>query len=345
MKCAPSPGFSLVELLISIALSVLLIGGVASMFVSSKSTYETNERLSRVEENGRFALDTMIRDLQTAGYAGCSKLATSRSTLTGTGAGLLRYESAIEAYNAAGSSTWAPTIPGGFVTNHVDGSDVIVAWVPKPGRPALRLRAPMATTTDDLQVPMFPTGHEGAFRNNEILMIADCEARVIFEVSSYNPQTGIVKHDAGSGANGSPGNSTNDFQYRFLKSSQVLSLQSVVYYVRNDAPTDPASIPQLYRRIDGGAAEPIAEGVEMLQLRFAEDTNNDRVADRNVRADEVTNQANIIGVSVALLVRAPEPHGTAESRTYQLLDTSVTKNDRYMRRVFSTTATVRNTAE
>jgi type IV pilus assembly protein PilW len=199
----------------------------------------------------------------------------------------------------------------------------------------------MATTTDNLQVPTFPSGHEGAFRDNEVLMIADCDKRVIFEVTDYNAQTGVLEHAVSNATGTSPGNETNDFQHRFLKSAQVLSLQSVLYYVRNDANGNPA----LYRRIDSASPEPIAEGVEMMQLRFGEDTNGDRIADRNVRADELGAARNVVSVSVALLVRSPEVYGQSETRTYQVLDTSVARSDRYMRRVFSTTAAVRNSAE
>lgn len=331
-------GFSLVELLVSIALSALLIGGVASMFVSSRTTYEANDRLARIEENGRFALDSMVRDLYAAGYAGCSKLVETTNTLKGAGAGLLKYEQGVEAHNASGAGTWTPGLDSVAIPSALSGSDVLIAWVPRPGRPALRLRAPMATPTDDILVPIFPSGHDGAFRDLEILMISDCDARAIFQVTDYNPQTGIVKHDAGGSQ---PGNDTNHLKHTYLKTAQMLSIQNVVYYVRNDANGNP----NLYRIIDGAAAEPLVEGVEMMQLRFGEDTSGDRRADRNVRADEVGNTRNIVSVSLALLVRSPEPYGAKEARTYQLLDTSVNKDDRYMRRVFTATATIRNTAE
>ena len=52
-----SRGFSVIELMVAMAISLLLLGGVISIFVSSKSSYETNERLSRIQENGRFALN------------------------------------------------------------------------------------------------------------------------------------------------------------------------------------------------------------------------------------------------------------------------------------------------
>src|SRR4051794_24843321 len=70
-------GFSLVELLVAMGLSLILLAGVATMFASSRGSYETNERLARLEENGRFALDTIARDIRSAGYLGCSNFAST----------------------------------------------------------------------------------------------------------------------------------------------------------------------------------------------------------------------------------------------------------------------------
>jgi hypothetical protein len=46
--------------MVAMAISLLLLSGVISIFVSSKSSYETNERLSRIQENGRFALNSIM---------------------------------------------------------------------------------------------------------------------------------------------------------------------------------------------------------------------------------------------------------------------------------------------
>jgi hypothetical protein len=74
------------------------------------------------------------------------------------------------------------------------------------------------------------------------------------------------------------------------------------------------------------------------------DTNADRVADKYDAAKDVTDFANVISVSVALLVRSSEEYGTKGAHSYDVLDETVVTNDRRMRRVFATTSTVRNTA-
>ena len=53
-------GFSLVELMVALALSLVLMSGVLSIFFSSKVTYLANEKTARLQENGRTALDLIV---------------------------------------------------------------------------------------------------------------------------------------------------------------------------------------------------------------------------------------------------------------------------------------------
>src|ERR1700754_494713 len=68
-----SSGFSIVELMVAVTLSLILLGGVVTLFASSRKSYEGNEHLARMQETGRFALDQIIRDIRSAGYLGCAK--------------------------------------------------------------------------------------------------------------------------------------------------------------------------------------------------------------------------------------------------------------------------------
>lgn len=70
-------GFSLVELMIAMTLSLMLLGAVIQVFLSSKLTSELSNDVSRVQENGRFSLEFLARDIRMAGY---SNLPRHRST-------------------------------------------------------------------------------------------------------------------------------------------------------------------------------------------------------------------------------------------------------------------------
>ncbi|MCC6136509.1 MAG: prepilin-type N-terminal cleavage/methylation domain-containing protein [Gammaproteobacteria bacterium] len=62
-------GLTLVEILVALVISAFLIAGVIQLFVGSKQTYRGHDALSRIQENGRLALDNMARDIRMAGYA------------------------------------------------------------------------------------------------------------------------------------------------------------------------------------------------------------------------------------------------------------------------------------
>lgn len=63
-------GFSLIELMIALVMGVFLIGGVISVFIGSSQSFRSNEALSRVQENGRFALEIIAQELRSVGYRG-----------------------------------------------------------------------------------------------------------------------------------------------------------------------------------------------------------------------------------------------------------------------------------
>lgn len=68
---------TLIEIMISLLLGAFLIGGVMKVFVSTRQTHNVLEELSRLQENGRFALDFIARDLRMADYRefGCEAFA------------------------------------------------------------------------------------------------------------------------------------------------------------------------------------------------------------------------------------------------------------------------------
>jgi type IV pilus assembly protein PilW len=74
-------GLTLVEIMVAVALSVILLTGVIQIFVGSKATYRLQDNIARLQENGRFALDFLTRDVRMAGYRGCTNFVKSTNTL------------------------------------------------------------------------------------------------------------------------------------------------------------------------------------------------------------------------------------------------------------------------
>ena len=65
---ALSRGFTLIELMVAMLISVFLIGGVLLMAFSSRAASIETEHLSRVQENIRFTSDFLVRELRNAGF-------------------------------------------------------------------------------------------------------------------------------------------------------------------------------------------------------------------------------------------------------------------------------------
>src|SRR5882724_12492398 len=107
-------GLSLIELMISITISLIVMSAMTYIFVGSRGAYRSNENLARVQETGRFALDYIGQDLRMVSFAGChSRNLTAANTLviarpavtyTGVGDGLRGFE------NGAGWTNPNPSI-------------------------------------------------------------------------------------------------------------------------------------------------------------------------------------------------------------------------------------------
>lgn len=68
-------GFSLLEVMIALALGLLLSIGILSLFSSTSSTNKLQDGLARLQENGRFAVSRMEKDLRMMGGQYCSNTA------------------------------------------------------------------------------------------------------------------------------------------------------------------------------------------------------------------------------------------------------------------------------
>lgn len=61
-------GFSLVELLVAMVISLFLIGGIVQLFIQNKTSYKLQEGIARAQENGRLAIHFLEKNVRRAGY-------------------------------------------------------------------------------------------------------------------------------------------------------------------------------------------------------------------------------------------------------------------------------------
>ncbi|MFC5581908.1 PilW family protein [Rhodanobacter terrae] len=67
-------GMSLIELMIAVAIGLALLAGLSSLYVSTSKARSEFNKTSEQVENGRFALQSITRDIEMAGFYGRSSL-------------------------------------------------------------------------------------------------------------------------------------------------------------------------------------------------------------------------------------------------------------------------------
>jgi len=77
-------GLSLIEIMIALLIGAFLLGGILQIFIGSKQTYRMQQALSRLQENGRFAMSFLAKDIRMAGYWGCLSPSSPNNDIAGT---------------------------------------------------------------------------------------------------------------------------------------------------------------------------------------------------------------------------------------------------------------------
>ncbi len=52
-------GFSMVELMVALVITLILLAGIGQIFLSSKKSFIIQNNLARIQENGRYAMDVV----------------------------------------------------------------------------------------------------------------------------------------------------------------------------------------------------------------------------------------------------------------------------------------------
>lgn len=355
-------GFSLVELMIAVTLGLLLMAGVGHIFLGSKQTYRMQEGMSRVQENGRFALGFLSRDIRMAGYVGCSRnVGTINNTLngpplsfnpavgiqgweyTGTGPGNSYAVNASVVPVSTAGGTWL-TAGGGTLEDFkaLPGSDIVRIWTSGPDEPATITQINPGANTVVRSTP------SAIFNDGDILLISDCASADIIQACNVQTIGGGAEIQFTLSAGCNPGN-IPALTLGTKPGGEVVRLVSYLYYIgkRDDAAANPPALMRRSLNYNGavaGAPEELIEGVESMQVLYGEDTNGDGSADRQVAATAVADWAQVVGVRLALLMRGEEESDSAtNTATYDLAGAQIDPvNDRRHRRVFATTIQLRN---
>lgn len=324
-------GIGMVEIMISMALSLLLLGSVIQIFSSSKASYRIQEGVSRLQENSRFAIDLLRRQVRLSGYGGCANpgLVAPRNIARGT-------PSAI---------TFASTdVIGGADNTAVDGvlsgTDTLLIRYGSPN--VIPLSVNMTTDTSPLVIASNPDN----LATGDFMMVTDCERADLFKATSVttNVTTGIttITYD-------NTGNTSNNLSKVYLDDAQVMRLNFSTYFI-NDSGRTNANGNQIYSlwETTQSITRELVEGIEDMQIVYGVDTSAVPNGATNVfqTATVVTNKVNwdkVVSVRIALLAST-----TADISAKQAPYTDLQGNlqsspgDHRIRRQFVTTVGLRN---
>ncbi len=169
-RCA---GMTLIELMVALTIGLFLTWGAIEVYLQSKNNYRATEVMTRLQENARFALDTVEPDLRLVGFWGRHP-DSGRVELPGAGA----------------------------IAVTCDGNDV-TAWV-------LNVANPLEATDDDYALPC--DAFSGAREGTDVLVVRHASEFIEPAPSNGRVQVvsnlgqawviddGIIPPDAGAGS-------------------------------------------------------------------------------------------------------------------------------------------------
>jgi type IV pilus assembly protein PilW len=262
-------GFSLVELMIALVLGLILIIGVASVYVTNQQAARTNEGLARLQESGRIAFELMSREMRQAGGNACgAKLVAnvlnnpSNSWLTDFNAGpVIGYEGNAPATGIVATGT--------AVGDRVNGTDAILIMGPNPVDNATIVTHNPTAASFELNV----SSH--GIAENDIVLVCDQQSAAVVQITQAQPGVNVnIVHNTGAVPVG-PGNCTKGLGYPTLCTTNgtpktfagggiVSKLNPGFWYIGNN----PRGGRSLYRA--GVTAPPveITDGVVDMQLQY-----------------------------------------------------------------------------
>lgn len=335
-------GFTVVEIMVAMAIGLVVSAVVVTMFSASSRSYKVTDAMGDLQESGRIAMATLQRDAHLVGYRGCNSNNLNNSAplvnlITTPTAYLNDFATGIQGFQYTGGN-WSPALPAAIsgpgapvAAGPTAGTDVLLMRV-VVGTPTV-LSANMASATADIPVTS-DAGFAAAPAAGSRLIISDCGRATVFQATAVNAN--VVSHAAGA-------NNTSSSVLRAFGQQDgfVMRFETHAYFV-GPSIRDPANERSLWLKIDDQAPVEIVENVQDMQLLFGEDTDADFVPNLFRTADTVANWNNVLAVQVSLLLRGAGARDNQVITPYTYNGASVTPTDRRLRRVYTATIQLRN---
>jgi len=338
-------GFSLVEMMVAMALSLLVVGSLIALFVGFHSASGTTAGISSLTDNGRFALNYIEQTTRSAGFLACSTSSASQNILTGSsGAQEIYYNfsQAMEGYEALNTGpggvvtllesptqaqsvvgNWTPplnvhlkldltpsgTDPGGVIS----GSDILVVResAQNAQQPTTYVTSIVDGSTSFVVNNVGQPGELLTLQPNQLAAISNCGKNYVFQITGVaGTAPATISHASGSGSL----NSSSTFAANtgsFTAGSQVSPVNTIVYYIGVGADGDGALFRADLLSNPGGPTSfypvELVPDIENMQILYGVDTTAGSTTSVNqyLTADQVTDFNTVMSVKVALLSASP----------------------------------------
>lgn len=343
VRRAVSRGFSLVELMVAIALGMVIMTALVALFSNMSRTNNELAKTSQLIENGRFAIQFLQEDLSHAGFWG--PIDADEDT---------------------------PALDPLVATDLPTPCLAYAAWPADAADRSKYVTNLLAIPVEGYSSSTAPSGCgvSNVVAASDVLLVrhADTKTCVTGSTGCASPSDPAEPHiqlsscRTGASPDGPPYLLDGaGYSLRLKDCATPAPLRKVkqnIYYVANNA----QGVPNLMRiTFDRGAyssPQPLIEGIQAFQVEFGIDnlgSNGLAISATNPgdgNADEYVDCApcdlaqlqNVVAVKVHVLARNLEPTtGYTDNKVYQLGSLTIpAANDRFKRHVFSTTVRLVN---
>lgn len=303
-------GFTIIELMVALVINLLVIGGVLQLLSSSLRVFGVQEASSEIQDNARFALEILKRDIRMAGNWHCSPgLINNVSPLS---------PDYVDFVHANLIGTEGGTAPDSIFVAMID---------PNP----TTLTAPMANTSDALNV-----GGSTALAKGDVILVNDCHHADIVQITNNDAgTTGRLEHLPTAGSR--PFNISGVLSHAYQTGANVFKVRRISFRIEVDETGESWLV-----REENGIAERMAAGIEDMQIIFGEDINADQSADRYSSAVGISKASAVVSVRLQLLLRSDNGVTMSSPTTFQFNGEARTYNDKRLRKTFTSTVSIRN---
>ncbi len=312
-------GFTLVEIMVAMVLSLILGVAIVTVFVNNSHSFNQDDNVMRMQDDARFALQQIAFDLSMAGHYAelLSPAAVTPDTNLAIGMDC----------GPAAVTNWAyrTTQPATgnslslIALDNVASSQVVADH-------SCFLADEVAPGSDVVSIKRVAGAEAAVFRDGGVYLRTNGTVGLLYR----QPMTGTPTVPIAL--------PRTEWEYR-----------PAIYYIRQYAYALGDNIPTLCRKVLGGAGpsmltECIATGIENLQIEYGIDTSGDGNPNSYMSAPTLAELQNVVSARIYLLARTTEDDVRyTNQKTFSIGNApDYTPNDSFHRRVYSTTVAIQN---